>query len=157
MASRRHRIDPDARSDGESWISKPFEPLRQRRWIDSVPASLGRKGHVCFVIAPSRSIQILLRRDASHTRPLRPIVRPLVFRQSLVLGRGYQAILYELQTFKRLKTYLNPNAFTQAMCFVPDSTNLIVAGGGFEEKGGEEWMRPWDDTILIFDLPKPLP
>ncbi|HEV8378522.1 MAG TPA: WD40 repeat domain-containing protein [Tepidisphaeraceae bacterium] len=76
--------------------------------------------------------------------------------QMLALGRGYQVILYDLQTFKRLKTYLNPNAFSQAMCFIPDSFNLIVAGGGFEQKGGE-WMRPWDDTILIFNLPKPLP
>src|SRR5438477_5616978 len=83
MASRRHRIDPDARSDGESWVSRPFEPERQRRWIDSVPPAVGRKGHVCFVIAPRRGVQTLLRRDASHPRPLRPIVRPLVFRQSL--------------------------------------------------------------------------
>src|SRR5258708_548658 len=57
MASRRHRIDPDARSGGESWVSRPFEPSRQRRWIDSVPPAVGRKGHVCFVIAPRRSIQ----------------------------------------------------------------------------------------------------
>src|SRR5215204_1671287 len=84
MTSRRHRIGPDARSGGESWVRRPFEPLRQRRWIDSVPPAVGRKGHACFVIAPRRSIPLLLRRDASHARPFRPIVRPLVFRQSLV-------------------------------------------------------------------------
>src|SRR5678816_956781 len=84
MTSRRHRIGPDARSGGESWVSRPFEPLRQRRWTDSVPPAVGRKGHACFVIAPRRSIPILLRRDASHARPFRPIVRSLVFRQSLI-------------------------------------------------------------------------
>ena len=52
--------------------------------IAGVPPAVGRKGHDCVVIAPRRGVQTLLRRDASHSRPLRPIVRPLVFRQSLV-------------------------------------------------------------------------
>ena len=73
----------------------------------------------------------------------------------LAVGRGFQVIFYDLQTFKRLKTYLNPNAYTQAMQFVPDGLQLIVAGGGMETNN--KWMRPWDDTILIFNLPRPLP
>jgi len=75
---------------------------------------------------------------------------------TLALGRGYQVIFWNLQTFERHKTYLNPNADAHAMCFVPDTAKFVVAGGGFEEKGGG-WMRPWDDTILIFTLPQPLP
>src|SRR6266576_2283693 len=93
MASRRHRIDPDARSDGESWVYRPFGPSRHRRWIDSVPPAVGRKGHDCFVIAPRRGVQTLLRRDASHSRPLRPIVRSLVFRQSPAQRRSFFAVL----------------------------------------------------------------
>ena len=56
--------------------------------LDSVPPAVGRKGHVCVVVAPRRGVQTLLRRDASHPRPFRPIVRPLVFGQSLGLRGG---------------------------------------------------------------------
>ena len=56
MASRRHRIDPDARSGGESWVHRPFEPSRQRRWVDSLPPSVSRKGHACGVVAPRRGV-----------------------------------------------------------------------------------------------------
>ena len=76
--------------------------------------------------------------------------------KTLALGRGFQVIFYNLQTFKRCKTYLNPNAYSQAMCFVPDGPLFINVGGGLLTKGGE-WARPWDDTILIFTLPQPLP
>jgi len=76
--------------------------------------------------------------------------------QTLALSHGFQIIFYNLQTFTRCKTYLNPNAFAHAMCFVPDGPVFISAGGGLLKKDGE-WMRPWDDTILIWTLPRPLP
>src|SRR6266446_4690391 len=52
---------------------------RRHRWADPVPASLGRKGHACVVVAPRRGVATLLRRDASHACPFRPIVGPLGF------------------------------------------------------------------------------
>jgi WD40 repeat protein len=76
--------------------------------------------------------------------------------KTLALGRGFQVIFYNLEIFKRHNTYLNPNGFVQALCFVPASPLLISAGGGMETKNGK-WMRPWDDTIQIFTLPQPLP
>jgi WD40 repeat protein len=76
--------------------------------------------------------------------------------QTLALGRGFQVIFYNLQNFTRCKTYLNPNGFAQAMCFVPDGPLFVTAGGGMLTKNGE-WMRPWEDMIQIWNLPQPLP
>ena len=81
MTSRRHRIDPDARSDRENRVSKPIERLRHRRWVDSVPPSVGRKRPACFVVGPQYICSILCRPSASHSGLFRPIVRPLSFQK----------------------------------------------------------------------------
>src|SRR5690349_17564344 len=80
MASRRLRIDPDARNDGESWVC--IDPLSRRDNADG--SILGCLRWVGKGMSASFSLlavvfQILLRRSASHPRPFRPIVRPFGF------------------------------------------------------------------------------
>src|SRR5262249_1274783 len=67
---RRHGIGRDARSGCECWVSRPFEHPRQRRWVDSVPPSVGRKGHACFVVTARWLNRAGQRSDASHSCPL---------------------------------------------------------------------------------------
>jgi len=76
--------------------------------------------------------------------------------QTLALSQGLRVIFYNLQNFTQCKTYLNSNAYVQATSFVPDGPGFIIVGGG-ADSGDGTWIRPWDDIILIFTLPKPLP
>src|SRR2546423_3718373 len=63
-------IDPLSRSDNADGSI-----LCRLRW-----AAKGMSASLSLLVVVFKT---LLRRDASHPRPLRPIVRPLVFRQSL--------------------------------------------------------------------------
>src|SRR5437667_461324 len=52
---------------GREWVSGPFEDERRRvEPSQKRPAGLERKRAICFVEAPRRGVQTLLRRLASH-------------------------------------------------------------------------------------------
>jgi hypothetical protein len=78
--SRRHGIEPDARSRGESWVES--DPLSRGDNADgSIPCRLRWAGNGMPAALSLLAVvfQTLLRYSALRPRPFRPIVRPLGF------------------------------------------------------------------------------
>jgi WD40 repeat protein len=73
--------------------------------------------------------------------------------QILALSQGLRVIFYNLQDFKLCKTFLNSNAYPQAISFVPDGPGFVIVGGG--RPAEMAWIRPWDDIILIYPSQTP--
>jgi hypothetical protein len=71
-------------------------------------------------------------------------------------GRGLEVIFLDLESYKRFKTFISPAVFNHAICFVPDTSLLITAGGGFLSTN-DTWTRPHGEMLQIWNLPKPLP